>query len=124
MILHIEKENKNYVLKYKNLETLVAGISGTYFLDRDEEVEINKEDRLVLVTVINENFEIIDDLEKAITFNDYSTILNDFLEEKIKIKKISINFLDDSNFDFKYCCVNFRLKDSKLNTHKNPFYNR
>jgi len=62
----------NFVLNYKQLEKVVGCIASTYFYDK-QDFCLKKEysNRLISVIIINENFEIIEDLEKLTNFEDY-----------------------------------------------------
>jgi len=63
---------RNFVLNYKQLEKVVGCIASTYFYDK-QDFGLKKEflNRHISVIIVNENFEIFDDLEKIKNFDEY-----------------------------------------------------
>lgn len=82
VILHLvpqfknkENINKNYILEHKNLEKVVGCIAATYFYDKkDFGLRMEYVNRQISVIVINEAYEIFNDLQKLNDFHDYKYI--------------------------------------------------
>ena len=75
MILHLVKNNNNlnnFILDYKQLEKIVGCIAASYFYDKLD-CGLNKKiiNRQISVIVLNEKFEIFNELEKIDNFEEY-----------------------------------------------------
>lgn len=68
-----ENVNKNYTINYYKLEKVICCISSSCFYDRPEGSTLKLEtyNRQISVIIINDNFEINEDLSKITNFSDY-----------------------------------------------------
>lgn len=110
MILHLVPnynglEQSNYVLEYKRLNNVVSCIASTYFYDKPNKYDLNRQ---ISVIIINPSFEIIDNIQRMSDFTQYEKNLTQFLIEKIKISTLPLTGEPDK-VTFKYTSVFYKI---------------